>query len=614
MATELKVRTPPSPQTRVSAAPARSGLFWPRLAPALLSGGLLWLCYFPIGWGWLAWVAVVPLLCLVRAQGRPAVIYLSAWAGGIAFFVPALYWMSVADHRMIYAWIALALYCALYFPAAIWLLRRLDHSTRLPLMLTVPVVWTALELLRSVLMTGFPWYFLGHSQHAYLGVIQIADVTGAYGVTFLVALVNAWVFERLVAVPWFVRFVRLRETQPASGRVRTVVEAIALVGLIIGVLAYGVWRLDQEDFKPGPRIVLLQGNLDQRLRNRAASDLEARRLISRHYGELAELALRQRPDLIIWPETSYQLEWIDVRGRPMSEEMRTRQFAILDPVRMTKTNHLLGVNSVVLDHGEERRYNTALLVTSPFDFSQRYDKIHRVPFGEYVPLRDWLPFLDNFAPYDYDYSISVGEKYTRFVLGKFRFGVLICFEDADPVLARQYARIQSGAPYEPTVDFLVNISNDGWFDGTSEHEEHLAVSRFRAIECRRAIVRAVNMGISAVVDSNGRVQEPQLVSFDSPLRNWVIVERDGRVPDLPESRWHQFKKVHGILTATVPVDQRTSFYAEWGDWLPVTCWVMIAVGLGWGIVWRWYWTDLSTPKAVSYRAPVSPELKPHAGK
>src|SRR5207237_2965743 len=114
-----------------------------------------------------------------------------------------------------------------------------------------------------------------------------------------------------------------------------------------------------------------------------------------------------------------------------------------------------------------------------------------------------------------------------------------CYEDTDPYLARQYVRPGSAAP---TVDFLLNISNDGWFDGTSEHEEHLAICRFRAIECRRAIARAVNMGISAVVDGNGRVIA------------------------LPRADWTRSKKVAAVLTAAVPIDHRVSLYARFGDW------------------------------------------------
>ena len=179
----------------------------------------------------------------------------------------------------------------------------------------------------------------------------------------------------------------------------------------------------------------------------------------------------------------------------------------------------------------------------------RYDKIHCVPWGEYVPLRSYFPWMQVFSPYKHDYSMNCGELRTRFVLpmdsGKtFRFGVVICYEDSDPLMARSYA-VADGA--EPPVDFLVNITNDGWFDGTEEHEQHLAISRFRAIEARRSLIRSVNMGISAVIDGNGRVIA------------------------LPGPSWHESKKMATAFAATVPIDSRTSVYANVGDAFPRIC-------------------------------------------
>jgi apolipoprotein N-acyltransferase len=202
-----------------------------------------------------------------------------------------------------------------------------------------------------------------------------------------------------------------------------------------------------------------------------------------------------------------------------------------------------------------RRYNSALLLQPNGREGPRYDKMHRVPFGEYVPLRDCLPWMNQFAPYDFDYSIVPGAEFTRFPLGDYTFGVVICYEDTDPYLARQYVRPNRDRP----VDFLINISNDGWFNGTSEHEEHLAICRFRAIECRRAVARSVNMGISAVIDGNGRVCA------------------------LPAPTWAESKKTAAVLTANIPIDRRTSLYAAWGDWLPWTCWGLI--GMGWVYSW-----------------------------
>lgn len=531
--------------------------------PALASGLLLWACYFPLAWSWLAWVALVPLLLLVRADSPSRGIYLAAWAAGLAFFVPALQWMRVADYRMYFTWAGLAVYCSLYFPAAAWLLRRLDRHTALPLVFTVPAVWTALEYVRGTFGTGFPWYFLGHTQHRLLPLIQVADLAGVYGVTFLAAAVNAALFDLLAGSAWARAFWNLRP-RPGDGAGFRLLQATA-VALALGVsLAYGIRRLDHAAFERGPTLALLQGNLDQRIRNAAADGDEEGRCALRemgdHFGGLCDRAARDRPDLVVWSETSFPGEWAgDVEGRPEADvQAWADEIAWRWPATV-----LLGLNSTIQGDGRELRYNSALLVRPERDagrrvgrFVARYDKIHRIPFGEYVPFREWLPWMDRLAPYDFDYSIRVGERLTRFPLGPWRFGVLICFEDSDPPLARQYARATADGP---PADFLVNISNDGWFDGSSEHEEHLAVCRFRAVECRRAVARAVNMGISAVIDG------------------------DGRVVALPGPDWAGSKKVAAVLTAPVPLDRRTSLYAAWGDWLPAGCGVSLLAGLAWGL-------------------------------
>src|SRR5262245_16637081 len=195
LSVQERVSEKPIPAAGTATAKPRAAA-GPHLAlPALASAGLLWLCFFPVAWGFLGWVALVPLLALVRAEASPRRIKLCAWLAGSAFFWPILTWMPVADYRMYYTWAMLAVYCSLYFPVAIALLRRLDRGTRLPLIVTVPVVWVGLEFIRSFFLTGFAWYYLGHTQHDYLAMIQVTDLGGAYLVSLLVAAVNAWLFE-----------------------------------------------------------------------------------------------------------------------------------------------------------------------------------------------------------------------------------------------------------------------------------------------------------------------------------------------------------------------------------------------------------------------------------
>ncbi|HEY7310156.1 MAG TPA: apolipoprotein N-acyltransferase, partial [Gemmataceae bacterium] len=451
---------------------------------ALTSAVLLWLCYFPLAWGWLAWVALVPFLALVRSSARRRTIYLSAWLGGFAFYLPAMQWMRVADPRMYFTWIGLAFYCSLYFPLALYLMRFLDRRTPLQFLVTVPVVWVALEFLRSTFITGFSWYLLSHTQHDFLPLIQIADVTGAYGVSFLVAAVNAVLFELLWSRQAFRAWLAGADARPRGGRSGLLAQALVVLVALAGTAGYGFWRLGQDTLTPGPRLALVQGNLDQRLKNQSAVEEEAARQVVLHFMDLSDLAVSYRPDLIVWPETSSPDPWIvEADGSPIEQSRKSAR----NMATRWRTNLLIGVNSTNRsDDHPPRRYNSAILIEPGGVMNNRYDKIHRVPFGEYVPLRDVLPWMNNFAPYDFDYSVWPGQEHTRFPLvdpatkRRFTFGALICYEDTDAEVARPYG----GGDGLPPADFLLNISNDGWFDGTSEHDEHLAVCRFRAVECR----------------------------------------------------------------------------------------------------------------------------------
>jgi apolipoprotein N-acyltransferase len=611
--------------TRTSPLPRRAAtpvLPMPIVLPAVATGALLWACYHPLSLGWLAWAALVPLLCLVRSTGAPRRIYLGAWLGGLVFFLPAISWMRHADQMpfpkwpMHGAWISLSIYCALYFPAAIYLTRVLERRIRLPLVVTFPAVWVALEYARSFMLTGFAWYYLAHSQHDYATMIQITDLGGAYTVSLLIAAVNALAFDIVYQFPDVRTFLTLAEP-PAGQRTFAddwpdwrsvfigtwrrgiVLEACALTALVGGAYLYGGWRLEQRAATPGPVVALLQGSLDQRLRidadtpadeheakaRRQQQAEDARSKIARHYGALCNLAKQcdPAPDLYIWPETSDPAGWattapevpinhIPAQWQGFEEESRRRIEEAYAPLR---TPQLVGLSTYLF--GTDRKvhqYNSALLVNALGQPEARFDKMHRVPWGEYVPLRDWLPFMHWFAPYDFDYSINPGEHFTRFNLDNYRFGVLICYEDTDPFLARHYARQEEdGQP----VNFLVNISNDGWFNGSSEHEEHLAVSRFRAIECRRAMVRSVNMGISAVIDGNGRVLNVKRAATAGDLSLWEVSVGDGPLSDLPHGEWADFKKAAGVLVARVPIDTRFSLYAVAGDWLAGLCWLLIGV-------------------------------------
>jgi apolipoprotein N-acyltransferase len=328
----MGTQTPVLPQPGSAQAAHRAqmprSLPWPHLIPALATGALLYACYFPLAWGWLGWVALVPLLSLVRSDASKKRLFLCAWAGGLLFFWPVLQWMRVADLRMYATWALLATYCALYFPVAVLLVRALDRHTRLPLVVSVPVVWVGLEFLRSHLATGFGWYLLAHAQHDLLPVIQIADLGGAYAVSALVAAVNALLFEHLYIYRWFRLGVAAGSVAPLRPR-GLVLQTAAILLLVCGTLAYGAWRLGQEHFAVGPRLALVQGSLDIRLKNEAWSSepgaADAADAMRRHHTRLTDVAAHWQPDLIVWPETSWPAPWEErVSGDGWTTQSLTR--------------------------------------------------------------------------------------------------------------------------------------------------------------------------------------------------------------------------------------------------------------------------------------------------
>jgi len=554
--------------------------------PSILSGFLLWTAFFPLDLGPVSYFALAPLLTLVRAEGiGRARRYFAALLGGMVFFGLAINWIRVAHPMMaLFAWPALAIACALFWPIAIAVLRGLDRF-KLPLALTTPVVFVALEYFRSHFPTGysfleyvnmhqlvgFGWYHLGYTQHRVEPILQAADLGGVYLLSFGIAAVNGAIAEILVRM----RIVRVLLNWPAEqarvGFTRELWGFAGAVAIPLALVAYGTVRLSHEPFETGPRIAAIQGNIsqDEKMIKGDPEDPKRPPPLVEEYLHQADLAARtepkNRPDLIIWPETCFPYDWVEIHPDAANVPESEKKYAETirkDLGELTRqrfaTANLYGLNGVEWNAKGRRKYNSALLVYGDGTIGKRYDKIHLVPFGEYVPLKEQAPWLQAFTPYTSDYSCTPGENWTRFELpasnGKtYTFGMLICYEDSDPYLARQY-NPASGKGRD--VDFLINISNDGWFDGTEEHEQHLAICRFRAVESRRSVVRAVNMGISAVIDP------------------------DGRVVALPvEGDWSKSKKTRGIVRAEVPIDHRETLYARFGDWVPGLCWFLMMSGL-----------------------------------
>src|SRR5262245_46455400 len=269
----------------------------------ITSGLLLWSAFPPVEWSWLAWIALVPLLWMAIQKGPRLRLYLGAWAGGLLFWVLSLQWIRLTDPTAWLAWLSMALVFSIWWPGFLALTRLAVLRLRIPLIMAAPILWVGMEFIRAYILTGFPWYYLGHSQYRFLTLIQVADFTSALGISFLIILVNSWIVD-LLALP-------LLRTSRGVTRLtgRQTVRLWMVVALFGGSLLYGSVRLSSAQFRPGPRVALLQTNFEQRYK--MGGDPLA--ILGRIQG-LVERAIdrKPRPELVVWPETAYPYGFIEI--------------------------------------------------------------------------------------------------------------------------------------------------------------------------------------------------------------------------------------------------------------------------------------------------------------
>lgn len=564
------------------------------VACSFATAGLLWASFTPVDFGPLAWVALVPLLLLVRIERPTRLMYPAVYVAGLVWSVFTLQWMRLGDPSMYVALAALSLYVAMYFPAFVALARTAVHRFGIPLLISVPVVWVGLEYLRATLMTGFAWYFLGHTQHAFPEITQVSDLVGAYGVSFIVAI-GAACLAGLIPTAWLDRlklfppvklpqeYSHLSPEGLAENRSRADfrhpwLNVAVTLSVVAAALAYGVVRRGQAEFVDGPRVGLVQGNFPSSLKH----DTNEYPRIFQVHDALTGMAVQHQPDLIVWPETMFrwplqivdpQLDEAQLQAMAPPQAQGAQQHRWVeswkDPaVRQTLTElsqragtpMIVGIDTWVAGKDRIRAYNSAAFVTPQQGIANRYDKTHRVIFGEYVPLRDEMPWLQAFSPIPAEYGLAKGESAKLLKHRDWTMSPIICFEDTVPQLVRGIA---AGA--DQKIDIFVNLTNDGWFAGSSELDQHLITASFRCIETRTPMVRAVNTGCSAIIDGDGVVREPEVfIDADAETAEEAKSFRDPKT-----GRWN--KSLNAALVANVPLDNRTSVYVETGDWFAQSC-------------------------------------------
>ena len=416
---------------------------------------------------------------------------------------PAFAWVkSVA----VLGWLGVALYVTFYFVAAALLFRHLQGGLRAFWPLAAAAAWVALEVFRAHLGPGFPWLFVGYTQYRFLPLAQASALGGVYAVSFIVLLVNCALAGLFIA--------RLR----LAGRMAMLALALLVLG---GAALAGRSVMDRLPVRDGPVVGVVQQNVP-----RLVAEIFSEKSTDQIYAEMAaeirkaagltETLAGRNVRLVLWPETTVQFALNispEIFTNKPDQDLALNTLAQLESLGRLLDAHLLVgaptllgrsagyVDKPLYGTGVTGFANSAVFLSPDAEFIDRYDKIRLVPFGEYMPLRNLLPFLQVFTPMTRD--IVRGTEEVIFELpardgGRpTRFAALVCYEDVFPDLTADFRR--KGA------DFLVNLTDEGWYNIPGELGQHLAMAVFRAIETRTSVVRAANTGISCFIGPRGQV-------------------------------------------------------------------------------------------------------------
>jgi len=444
---------------------------------SLVSGVLIGLSFPNAGLSFLAWFALIPLLIALEGATL-ATAFRAGFMCGLSAYAVILYWINIVIVRYghlpwaasIPLYLLLVTWLALFYGLAT-LISRSAEQIGIKTAFSLPVAWVACDLVRSFLLTGSPWSMLGHSQYRVLPLIQIADIFGVYGITLLIVLANVVVYRALRA-SWGARV-----PYPVK-------SAVILVALLVATLYYGFSRLNAPQPAAAPvRVALIQGNIPQDIKW-SPQFLEETIAI---YERLSRQAAKNGADLIVWPESALPFFFQD-------EPLRAERIRNL--TRELHAALLFGSPAHELRNGRNTFLNSAFVLNAAGDTVGRTDKIHLVPFGEYVPLGRFFPFISKMVVGIGDFS--PGERAEALPVAGTKVGTLVCAEAVFPELSRAY--VANGAR------ILVNITNDAWFGTSAAPYQHLSIAAFRAVETRTPLIRAANTGVTAIVDQNGHIR------------------------------------------------------------------------------------------------------------
>lgn len=497
------------------------------------SGVLIALSFPKFSLSPLAWVGLVPLLITLKDKEQKGAFWFG-WLAGLVFFLITINWVTITMHNygkvpmpVSYAiMFLLALYLGLYTAIFAYLYNMTKEGSPIIRLIVGPCILTALELLRNYFITGFPWALLGYSQYEFLEIIQIADITGVYGVSFLIVMVNIAITEIALSIK--------KRGRKEKGHYKNLIALLAIpVLLFTTIYIYGYIKLSSNKNDANNqkiKVGLLQGNIDQGVK----WDVKFKRETIDIYLNLSKKAKAEGAELIIWPETAAPFFF---------EQEREYQKMLTDFARENNIYLLFG-SPAIKDY--DKLLNRAYLISPNGEILSRYDKMHLVPFGEYVPLTKLLFFINKMVEGIGDF-IS-GEEYTVMKTDGGRFGVVICYEIIFPELVRKFVK--------KDANFMVTITNDAWFGKSSAPYQHFSMAVFRAIENRVPVVRAANTGISGTIDSSGRIKKTTDIFVETHITDEIEISKD----------------------------HKKSFYTKFGDIFSYICAVSVICFFGWPFI------------------------------
>ena len=495
---------------------------------------LLTLSFPKFGLFFLGWIALVPLLLAVQRIGWCKSFILS-WIVGLLSFMGIFTWINRVEGFSFIHYLLLGLYLGIYFGIFGSMIHIFDPKQIL-YPVYVALIWVCLEYLRShFFFLAFPWALLGHTQYKNINFIQCASFTGVYGLSFLMALVNASLSVFLYRI-----YAVFKNSGKKKNRFYepSLFLYLSPIFLVLLLCLWGRSIRQKEDYAKKIRVGVVQGNFSQEIKWKK----EVFSYTIDKYLDLTKKAANEQPLLIIWPETSIPL---DFRSYP------TKMWKILRLARDIKIPLVCGAAGSAKIRSSQNTsrgiYNSAFYISGEGTVAGEYRKMKLLPFGEYLPSLGRLSFSAFFRELKNRFLSGGKARVFSLYKDKDNFGITICWENIFPDLFRRF--VLNGA------SFMVNISNDGWFKNSAGPYQHLMCNVFRAVENRISIARAANTGISCFISPFGEIIGK-------------ITNEGGK--DL---------NVTGVATGELPFYRGPTFYTKYGDIFSFVCITFLILSL-----------------------------------